>query len=297
MEKPPKYAVVVVHGIGPGTGDTRREFSAILKENVRKAMIPSDSDIVWKEAEWEGVNDNIDAIARRVLSELCSRYINDVQYKLDDNGDKSGKCGKWFWRVVGNLFSKAERAVLYFQLGVLKAAKQYLPDIVDAAIDLPLYMQDPKQDEIRNIVRDAIAWAGQRAGKVILIGHSLGSVIAFDVAVAALSGEAQSPLAALVTMGSPLNWVTDIRRSRAGGGTSMLRIDSIPWINFWDAEDPVTEFKKLDIDLFPAVRNIEVKSDKKLFKAHCNYWEDKTIEEAIARMLGGDFEWIKSLQR
>ena len=80
MEKPPKYAVVVVHGIGPGTGDTRREFSAILKENVRKAMIPSDSDIVWKEAEWEGVNDNIDAIARRVLSELCSRYINDVQY-------------------------------------------------------------------------------------------------------------------------------------------------------------------------------------------------------------------------
>ena len=188
MEKHHKYAVVVVHGIGSGTGDARREFSAALKENVRKAMIPSDSSIVWQEAEWEGVNDNIDAIARRVLSELCSRYINDVQYKLDDNGDKFGKCGKWFWRVVGNLFSKAERAVLDFQLWILKAARQYLPDIVDAAIDLPLYMQNPKQDEIRDIVRDAIERAAQRAGKVILVGHSLGSVIAFDVAAAALSG-------------------------------------------------------------------------------------------------------------
>ena len=55
MEKHHKYAVVVVHGIGSGTGDARREFSAALKENVRKAMIPSDSSIVWQEAEWEGV--------------------------------------------------------------------------------------------------------------------------------------------------------------------------------------------------------------------------------------------------
>ena len=297
MKKHHKYAVVVVHGIGSGTGDARREFSAALKENVRKAMIPSDSDIVWKEAEWEGVNDNVDAIARRVLSGLCSRYINDVQCKLDDNGDKSGKCGKWFWRVVSKLFSKAGMAGLYFQLGILNAAKQYLPDIVDAAIDLPLYMQNPKQDEIRDIVRDAIEWAAQRAGKVILVGHSLGSVIAFDVAAAALSGKGPSSLAALVTMGSPLNWVTEIRRSRVGGGTLMPCVDSIPWINYWDAEDPVTEFKKLDIGLFPAASNVEVKSGKKLFKAHCNYWEDNTIAAAIARMLGGDFEWIKSLQR
>jgi hypothetical protein len=63
--KRPRYAVVVVHGISSGTGDARREFSAALKENVRKAMIPSDSSIVWQEAEWEGVNDNVDAIARR----------------------------------------------------------------------------------------------------------------------------------------------------------------------------------------------------------------------------------------
>ena len=49
MEKHHKYAVVVVHGIVSGTGDARREFSAALKENVRKAM----SDLMYIPFEFE----------------------------------------------------------------------------------------------------------------------------------------------------------------------------------------------------------------------------------------------------
>lgn len=294
--KCPKYAVVVVHGIGPGTGDARREFSAALKCNVRKSMVPPDSDIVWEEADWEGVNDRIDTIARRVLSQLCSRYINDVKCRMVDNGDETSKSWKRFWRIGCSLFAKAERAILRFQLEILKAAKQHLPDIVDAAIDLPLYMQNPKQGEVRDIVSDAISRAGAQAEKVILIGHSLGSVIAFDVASAALSGNESSCLAALVTMGSPLNWVAEIRGAESSISVSP-RIESIPWVNFWDAEDPVSEFKKLDTGLYPDVRNIEVKSNKKFIDAHCGYWDDKEIAVAIAKMLGGDFEWIKSLPK
>lgn len=291
-----KFAVVVVHGIGPGTGEDRHEFSAALRDNVRK-MIPAGLNLIWDEADWEGVNDKIDSIAGRVVQQLCSRYIDDVSSKLDSNGGNAGGAGNRLWRIICSFLSKTEKVGLHVELEILKKAKQCLPDIVDAAIDLPLYMQNPKKGEIRGIVSGAISAAAARAEKVVLIGHSLGSVIAFDVAEAILSGNGLNHLAALVTMGSPLNWVTEIRRTVANGAASVLCGDSIPWVNFWDPEDPVTEFKKLDSGLFPHVRNIEVKSGKKFIEAHCCYWNEKMIAESIAKMLAGDFEWINSLPK
>ena len=66
-----KIAVVVVHGIGYGTGEQRCEFSKSLKENV-KALLPDGENLVWEEANWEELNDDIDAIVKRVFRGLCN---------------------------------------------------------------------------------------------------------------------------------------------------------------------------------------------------------------------------------
>ena len=59
-----KIAVVVVHGIGSGTGEERCEFSKTLEKNV-KISLPDGADLVWEEANWEKLNDEIDAIIKR----------------------------------------------------------------------------------------------------------------------------------------------------------------------------------------------------------------------------------------
>ena len=287
-----EYGVVVVHGIGAGTGEARRDFSAKLKANVKK-MVSSASGIVWEEADWEGVNDDIDSIAERVVKRFCKKYIKEAVGDL-----RREKCKRQhttseslkqriveFIKCVYHKFRSFCSCVKYCAVCV---CNEYLPDVIDAAIDLPLYMQNPKQGEIRAKVREAISKAELRAKKVILVGHSLGSVIAFDVAVAELADNKSSRLAALVTMGSPLNWVSEIRRAEACGNMETPRIKSIPSINFWDPEDPVPEFMELDRKVFHDVQNIKVESKKKLISAHCNYWNDKDVAQTIAKMLEGN---------
>lgn len=287
-----EYGVVIVHGIGAGTGESRRDFSAKLKANVKK-MVSSASDIVWEEADWEGVNDNIDSIAGRVVKRFCKKYIkeavDDLRREKSKRQPTTSESLKQriveFIKCVYHKFRSFCSCVKYCAVCV---CNEHLPDVIDAAIDLPLYMQNPKQGEIRAKVREAISKAELRAKKVILVGHSLGSVIAFDIAVAELVDNKSSRLAALVTMGSPLNWVSEIRRAEACEKMEALRIKSIPWINFWDPEDPVPEFMELDRKVFHDVQNIKVESKKKLISAHCNYWNDKDVAQTIAKMLEGN---------
>lgn len=286
-----RFAVIVVHGIGGGTGKDRREFSLPLKSNVKK-LLPLNADIVWEEANWEKLNDAVDSVIERVVKDIFSRYIKEVRKSIlhQKCTDKTNsqtvlrKCFLW-------LFGLLQTAALYFlriKLGLLKIVEKYLPSVVDAALDLPLYMQKPKGDEIRNVVRGAIANASTCADKVILVGHSLGSVIAFDVAAEELKKNASSHLSALVTMGSPLKWVTEIRKAESNGQEDVPRIKSIPWVNFWDPADPVPERKGLDDKIFLGVDNREVKSGKELIGAHCSYWTNMEIAQTIAKMVSGE---------
>ena len=287
-----KVAVVVVHGIGSGTGEERCAFSESLKKNV-KMLLPAGEDPVWEEANWEKLNDDIDAIIERVLNGICKRYIDAtkkvlVQQELREKASpyKVSKCCIMRW--VAAFCSWVRKFELKVKLMVIESADKYLPGIIDAAIDLPLYMQEPKGDEIRTVVRKAIARAKERADNVVLIGHSLGSVIAYDVAVEELAKKGNGRLAALVTMGSPLNWVTEIRKVGSNGWKPMPCTRAFPWINFWDPADPVPENKELDDKVFPVVRNVKVESGQDIY-AHCAYWDNKSVAHRISSMLKGDF--------
>ena len=284
-------AVVVVHGIGSGTGEARYEFSRSLKKNV-KALLPDGADLIWEEANWEKLNDDIDAIVERVLKGICGRYIDATKKAIEReelremaNFRMASKCCIMRW--VSAICSQVRKLELKVKHWVLESAGKCLPSIIDAAIDLPLYVQEPKGGEIRGAVREAIERAMESADKVVLVGHSLGSVIAFDVAADEVSKDGGKRLAALVTMGSPLNWVSELRKVELKGEKHLPCIGALPWVNFWDPADPVPEHKELDDTVFPGVRNVKVESGLDIL-AHCAYWNDKQVAHRISRMLEGD---------
>ena len=226
-----------------------------------------------------------------MIKNNCERYAKKTEDALGQLEKKPNLWCESKYRLIkflGKCISKIKAMMLKSKTKGLAAMEKYIPDIIDAAIDLPLYMQSPKQEQIRKVVRDAIKRAKGNADKVILVGHSLGSVIAFDVAAEELNENGSGNLAALVTMGSPLKWVTEIRAAESNGKDVVPRIKSIPWINFWDPADPVPEQEELDTKIFLGVDNREVKSRLDLVAAHCSYWNNAEIAETIADMIKGD---------
>ncbi|MGW2998004.1 hypothetical protein ACWDA9_42445, partial [Streptomyces sp. NPDC001193] len=86
--------------------------------------------------------------------------------------------------------------------------------------------------QIRKVVRTEI----ERSGARVLIAHSLGSVIAYDMVQ---RRELQEPgIHTLITCGSPLGWLT-VRRALPHD--SHLAVpESLAWHNFHAGGDPVT---------------------------------------------------------
>ena len=96
--------------------------------------------------------------------------------------------------------------------------------------DVELYFTDAgrRQAAIDRVV-EAVTAAG---GDVILLGHSLGSVVAYD----ALSEYPDLPVPGLITLGSPLGLPTVRRRLR----TRRFPPGVARWVNVYDPRDFVT---------------------------------------------------------
>ncbi|MCS0605685.1 hypothetical protein NX794_31445 [Streptomyces sp. LP11] len=78
-----------------------------------------------------------------------------------------------------------------------------------------------------------------RPGPRLVIAHSLGSVVAFDMLTREDTGPGPDGLTALVTCGSPLAWPT-IRHSLGQDGALALP-DGIDWLNLHAAGDLVAQ--------------------------------------------------------
>ena len=94
------------------------------------------------------------------------------------------------------------------------------------------------RERVRSFVHEAILRVSLRPDvrRVIINAHSQGTVVAFDV----LQGMAPlvfARLAGFVSAGSPLRKYVDFFY----WGTNAGPIASLPWVNFWDARDPVAD--------------------------------------------------------
>ncbi|MFC7382439.1 trypsin-like peptidase domain-containing protein [Sphaerisporangium rhizosphaerae] len=114
------------------------------------------------------------------------------------------------------------------------AAVTDLDRLAIAAIfaDVAAYLDDR---QVRDMVLDCVLRTMPRSGRVVLVGHSLGTVVAVDL-LTRLDPMADVEL--LVTVGSPLGMDGVNHRLLVGGSRRLDRVAR--WFNAWCPTDPVT---------------------------------------------------------
>jgi hypothetical protein len=148
------------------------------------------------------------------------------------------------------------------------------------------------QEEIRRAVFDQLANALEKAitsgepFSVILVGHSLGTVILHDL----ISGfirhryagfDALAKRTSVFTMGSPVSLFTLVTD---GAKPSQFR----SWVNFLHQRDPIAFPMRR---LFPTVEDVSlVKRSFNPLKLHGSYWTHQSVHQRIAAEILNHFE-------
>lgn len=259
-----KYPVVVVHGIGGGDSKTKAGWSRLLRETVLSSQTEEEKTKHWVEAPWEGVNDNLDTQIRAIVGDICKAMKKEKEERL-----KAETLTKW------------QRFLAGFSCMILPYVGNKIPEALDFALDLPLYIGEPRGNKIRQIVLNKI----NETSDCVLVGHSLGSLICFDILSEAMRINKPLPVRAMVTFGSPLQWIEEMRKEE--DISHVISEINIPWTNLYYPADPICRYKLLDEELFRGVRNIELKNPaggsgiKGGLKSHTAYWNDSCVAEHI----------------
>jgi hypothetical protein len=254
--------VIIVHGIGGGNTATKIGYSNDLKKNVLSDIEVANCQKCWQEASWEGINDTLDA----KIVEISRQLIPDrpTPKKVDYPNTTSGYI-RFVWQLLCCCFSKLARA--------------FVPATLDYLLDLPLYVGEPRGSKIRDTIIKTI----KENPNCVLVGHSLGSLICYDILCEAKTKGLDLHVKALVTLGSPIGWAKDIDEQEFITIKPMPL--SIPWVNIYYVSDPVCLSKPLDGKRFVGVENIELKPPSSIgLIAHTGYWKDTVVAKKIREL-------------
>ena len=159
--------------------------------------------------------------------------------------------------------------------------------VVDAAVAIPVFEEAQNYLRVtcvRARVLQLIVDQLPQSGRIVIVAHSLGSVIAADL-LNHLPVELD--VGGLVTIGSPLaegNFDVDVLRKKLK--TPPLNLEW--WVNCWSMSDPVAALRGVS-SVFPWVLDIKVPTPKSPLSAHNAdaYLADPAVSEAIGFGLFG----------
>jgi len=146
-------------------------------------------------------------------------------------------------------------------------------------------------EAVRAFVAEAVR---AQPGPVVLLGHSLGGIVAFDLLASGtlLDGAGAGPgarpgkVAALVTVGSqaPLLYELDALPSRPFG--SGLPPGFPPWVNVYDRRDLLSyqAASVFDTDV-TEVQDVEVDNRQPVSAAHSSYWGNEQFYVVLCGVL------------
>lgn len=143
------------------------------------------------------------------------------------------------------------------------------------------YLRDP---QVRAQVLNRILSTLPRLGRVVIVGHSLGSVIAADLVRRLPVG---LEVAGIVTIGSPLangNFdVDNLRETLKEPPTNLAW-----WVNFWNASDPVAAHRGVS-SVFPWMIDFRIDTKTVGLNAHAaaEYLANEVVAAAIGFALFG----------
>jgi V8-like Glu-specific endopeptidase len=160
------------------------------------------------------------------------------------------------------------------------ANRSGLDEVLIAAVfrDVAAYLD---RHEIRELVLDTVLATTPASGKLVLVSHSLGTVVAMDLLTRLPD---QVEVVQLVTAGSPLGMDTVFKRLLSGGPRRPDRVGG--WLNAWSPADAVAIGCPLRDDW--GDRLTEVITDNPKDRAHSieEYLADGRVAAAIGAALG-----------
>jgi hypothetical protein len=230
------------------------------------------------------------------------------------------------WRfsqtVTGGAHWSIELLLTWFALiGVSAVVRHFLVQYVgDVAVYVSAHTID-RFAEVRQKIRDSV-YAGARAiygaagdvayDGVILVGHSLGSVVSYDVLNRLINEEQlRSPAPSdvvrrtrlLLTFGSPLDktayifstqtgQINPIREALAASMQPLIqdyRFRGMPWINIYSPWDIISGalkyYDKRGTPSPPAIQNLLDPEATTLLAAHTEYWHNSLLRKILAQAL------------
>lgn len=269
--------------------------------------------------------------ARKFYAEneqIAEKYERDRVVAFEDKKFKR----HWYLRYLGPLM----RIVTIFPAAVPKKLSWLLAPLVnwfqrksiDYIGDVVVYTTTDIKSrffEIRKQILDGAAaellalLQDKRYAKVIVAGHSLGSVIGYDalnrtnhaVNLKQVKPALARKVKGFVTFGSPLDKVAFFFREHTPDDQYLRRqilthyhsfkakplteqenpkelgnpfkdyFDHVHWMNFWDREDLVSG----SLDFYRVDENLEVKMGANGIAAHLAYWEFRAMYEMVAKKL------------
>jgi hypothetical protein len=124
-----------------------------------------------------------------------------------------------------------------------------------------------------------IRWFHEQAPgtPIILVGHSLGSVVAAQTLSSLCATESWLSRVVLVTLGSPLNYISRVFPKSVPPARKLadtICSAGVRWINLWRLNDPIGKF--LDIGESGTVQDCVDKG------GHMDYWSKAAVWQAVA---------------
>ena len=198
-----------------------------------------------------------------------SVYWADVLYPdFDTNPDayKKAEPGKikrysqgWLETLKDNITGELGNAVDVFKqtFGVEKVAERVLDKKLS---DLSRYYNKPEiRNELRNRLTKAIV--NHRGKHLMVVAHSMGSIIAYDVLRILGKQDASLKVDHFITIGSPLG-IPHVKLKIANENASVRTPSCVSkWTNFADRLDPVAIDPRLADDYSANAQGVKVKDD------------------------------------
>lgn len=262
-----KPILVFLHGVGDG--DPKAAWKTALNTSLQAAGY--------------GSLDDVDVIAPKYSHALKGsdddRDVPPIAHKRLSKSDAQAHRREFEQRIAG----------LEYRLGPQQFGTGWIgaPVVVEAGLHIPSNLTQAANylgnEKIRAQVLKKILSELPQSGKIVLIGHSLGSVIAADLL---LRLPKEVYVEGFVTIGSPLAHgsfnIDSVRKN----------LDEAPnnlgwWVNFWHASDPVASHRGLSSQ-FPWLLDYCV-GKTPTHKAHAAvlYLSHRQVGEAVGYALFG----------
>lgn len=308
--------ITFIHGIA------NKPPADALLEQWRVALLDNDG----VDLDQMGVTSSMVYWADLLYAHPLSEAVAQSQEALEADGAVAGEDTDMSWLLDVDADEAAFVAAVGAKVGMAEvaAAPTEVADVIDPdspleAIPLPeflkarlmrIFLRDvhhylydtefrPREGEshrIRTTIRQrtiaALTEGARRPGPHVLVSHSMGTVIAYDV----LTGDAEVPgVDSLITLGSPLG-LSDIQAKLAppwtkDDGWPSQRLGSGSWTNIADRLDPVCGFDAAIGSDFrrggvAQVLDVAVTNEGRWRHGIVKYLRQHAVRQALLRALG-----------